>query len=317
MAKKQQEKGQKKWLRWLNSPIPHGKTKGGERLNWNVPDETFKANWGTLCWAGPSSWLLSCEQKSSLFHRKPLHPITAHTHGTRTSPPWILDWPRGSPPQKHNLHLDPELNTAAVPEHPSRASALTDLQWSTGKRENLLKNPPLSPCLSGPRTFWTGELSASSSGLSSRRWMSTVLQLINYNFIRVAQYSPRTQPSHWTGYNSREHSRVERENGGVVHQQKKMTSTFRCPLVTSPSAPAKKNCGKTGELNLKNLPHKQSCLHLFLCSPHAGGKQPPAVTLQGLRGWEAPSVTVHGYCSSRSRQSLRDKHCWQFNSFCL
>lgn len=129
------------WSSWTlpNSPIPPGKTRGGERSNWNVPDETFKANRGTLCWAGPSCWLLSPEQNPSLSHEETSPPINCPHPRTRIHLPASSTW--GSPPQKHNLPLptpSPRLNTAGGTEQHSTDKA-------AGEEKNLLENPPLSP----------------------------------------------------------------------------------------------------------------------------------------------------------------------------
>lgn len=169
------------------------------------------------------------------------------------------------------------------------------------KGNSSRKIPCSPPAFVGPEHFtW---------GLSSRGGWALCLQLSNYNFTRGAQDSPRTQPSHWTGYNSREHSWVERENGGVVHQQKKMSSRFRCPLVASPSAPAKKNWGKkTLKICLVSRAVSFNALCVLLSCPHPGGSTRGAA-LQDC-GWRQ-------CCCPRALSSSGTLPCWQSSSFCL
>lgn len=127
------------------------KKKGGERLNWNVPNETFKANWGTLL---SRPILLAAQLRAKLNPvpvRKPFHPITAHSHGRGLHLPrfWTdLMVPHLKNPTCPSPHLHPELNTAAgLIKHHSRALALRNLQCRAAKREDQLKNPLLSPLL--------------------------------------------------------------------------------------------------------------------------------------------------------------------------
>lgn len=154
-------------------------------------------------------------------HKETFHPITAHSHGQGLHLPrfWTdLVVPHLRNPTCPSQHLHPELNTAAgLIQHHSRALALRNLQWRAAKGKISWKIPcsPLYSCLSGPGThifnwwivwqqLWAEQQEVDEHCACS--WLTTTLS-------DVAQYSPRTQPSHWTGYNSRESTREWRERG--------------------------------------------------------------------------------------------------------
>lgn len=115
-------------------------------------------------------------------HKETFHPITAHSHGQGLHLPrfWTdLMVPHLRNPTCPSQHLHPELNTAAglIQHHKQGFSTEKSTMEGSKKGRSAEKSPalPSTPALVGlEHTFLTGELSDSSSGLSSRRWTSTV-----------------------------------------------------------------------------------------------------------------------------------------------